>query len=108
MPTMAEPSAATRRTDRLQQMAWNEIAHRRTDRLHEMAWNEIADPGCYLVLGSGNLIRVPQEAVPSGHSPLITVTSIGETRVAKLSEDPAEPVIFLRTIAEHYDYQVNF
>ena len=107
MPTMAEPSAATRRTDRLQQMAWNEIAHRRTDRLQEMAWNEIAHAGCYVVLGSGDLIRVPQEAL-SGHSPLITVTSDSETKVAKLSEDPAKPIKFLRTIAAHYDYQVNF
>ena len=92
MPTMAEPTAATRRTDRLQEMAWNEIAH----------------AGCYLVLGSGDLIRVPQEALLSGHSPVITVTSDSETKVAKLSEDSAKPITFLRTIAAHYDYQVNF
>lgn len=91
MPTQTPPSA-TRRTHRLQEMAWNEIEH----------------PGSYLVLGSGDLIRVPQEALLSGHSPLITVTSNGETRVARLSEDPAKPITVLRTIAADNDNQVNF
>lgn len=92
MPTKGETNGAARRTHRLQ----------------EMAWNEIENQGCYLVLGSGDLIRVPQEALLSGHSPLITVTSNGETRVAKLAEDPAKPITVLRMIAADNDFQVNF
>ncbi len=80
----------------------------RVSRLDEMAWNTINRPGCYIIMGSGDLVRIPQEAVAAGHSPLITVTSTGETRVAKLSENVAEPISTLRTIAADNDFFVNF
>lgn len=83
-------------------------AERRTQRLIEMPWNDIEHPGCYLVIGSGDLIRVPQEALLTGHSPVITVTSNGETRVAKLTDNPATPISTLRTIAADNDFTVNF
>jgi hypothetical protein len=80
----------------------------RSSRLSEMAWNEIERPGCYVVKGSGDLVRIPQEGLAVGHSPLITITSTGETRVAKLSDNPAEPISVLRAIAADNDYFVNF
>ena len=80
----------------------------RTARLPEMGWNEIEKPGCYLIVGSGDLVRVPQEGLALGHSPLIMVTSTGETRVARLSNNPAEPISVLRVIAADNDYFVNF
>ena len=73
-----------------------------------MSWNQIQRPGCYLIVGSGDLVRVPIEALATGHSPLITVTSSGETRVAKLSDNPAEPISVLRSFAADNDYYVNF
>jgi hypothetical protein len=66
------------------------------------------EPGSYLILGSGDLVRVPAEGLASGHSPLITVTSAGETRVAKISDNPAEPISVLRSFAADNDYFVNF
>ena len=92
MPTKGQTSTAVHRAHRLQ----------------EMAWNGIERPGCYLVVGSGDLGRVPQDGLAAGHSPLITVTSVGETRVAKLSENPATPISTLRTTAADNDYFVNF
>ncbi len=83
-------------------------AEHRSSRLQEMSWNQIQRPGCYLVLGSGDLVRVPTEALASGHSPLITITSAGESRVAKLSDNPAEPISVLRSFAADNDYFVNF
>jgi hypothetical protein len=83
-------------------------AEHRSSRLQEMAWNEIYKPGCYLILGSVDLVRVPQDALAPGHSPLITITSSGETHVAKLSENPAEPISVLRSVAADNDYFVNF
>jgi hypothetical protein len=80
----------------------------RSSRLAEMSWNEIQRPGCYLIVGSGDLVRIPQDALAPGHSPLITVTSTGETRVAKLSDNPAEPISVLRSFAADNDYFVNF
>ena len=83
-------------------------AEHRSSRLQEMSWNEIQRPGSYLILGSGDLVRVPQDALAPGHSPLITITSAGETRVAKLSDNPAEPISVLRSFAADNDYFVNF
>jgi hypothetical protein len=80
----------------------------RSSRLQEMSWNQIQQPGSYLILGSGDLVRVPQDALAPGHSPLITITSTGETRVAKLSDNPAEPISVLRSFAADNDYFVNF
>lgn len=80
----------------------------RSSRLQEMSWNEIQRPGCYLIVGSGDLVRVPQDALAPGHSPLISITSSGETRVAKLSDNPAEPISVLRAFAADNDYFVNF
>ena len=80
----------------------------RSSRLQEMSWNEIERPGCYLILGSGDLVRVPSDGLAPGHSPLISITSTGETRVAKLSENPAEPISVLRSFAADNDYFVHF
>lgn len=78
------------------------------NRLQEMPWNRIERPGCYLIVGSGDLVRVPPDGLAPGHSPLITITSTSETRVAMLSENPAEPISVLRAFAADNDYFVNF
>ena len=83
-------------------------AERSSRRVPEYPFNQIETPGAYLVVSSGDLIRVPHEALAPGHSPLVTITSAGETRVAKLSDNPATPISVLRTIAADNDYYVNF
>ena len=76
--------------------------------LPEMSWGAITEPGCYLLLDTGDLVRIPAEALAPGHSPLVTFTSVKGLRVAKLSENPAEPITVLRAIAADNDYFVNF
>ncbi len=83
-------------------------ADRRTNRLAEMAWSEIERPGSYLIIGTGDLVRMPPEALAAGHSPLITLTSYEEKRLAKLTDSPATPISKLRTIAADNDFFVNF
>jgi len=80
----------------------------RSSRLFEMGWNSITEPGCYLLIESGDLVRIPQECLAPGHSPLVTFTSIKEARVAQLSDNPAEPISVLRAVAADNDYFVNF
>ena len=80
----------------------------RTERLAEMPWNEIDRAGSYLIIGSGDLVRVPSEGLAAGHSPLISISSMGETRVARLTDNPATPISVLRTVAADNDYFVNF
>jgi len=67
-------------------------AESRCSHLAEMDWNEIEHAGCYLNVTTGDLIRVPAEGLAAGHSPLSTISSHGETRVAKLSDNPAAPI----------------
>jgi hypothetical protein len=84
------------------------IAERRTTRLAQYPFNEIETPGSYLHEATGSLIRVPAEALAPGHSPLITINTLGETRVSKLSDNPAAPISVLRRIAADNDLFVNF
>ena len=79
-----------------------------TSRLSEMSWNQIEGSGCYLIVDSGELVRIPREGLANGHSPLISFTSSKDVRVAKLSDNPSEPISVLRAIAADNDYFVNF
>lgn len=72
------------------------------------SFNEIDEPGCYVLVGSGDLVRVPREALGTGRSPLITIHSRGATRVAQLSTDDAELLTTLRHIAADNDIKPNF
>ena len=88
----------------------NIMTHALTGGTHlpEMSWGTISEPGCYVILDTGDLVRIPAEALAPGHSPLVTFTSVKGLRVAKLSENPAEPITVLRAIAADNDYFVNF
>lgn len=85
-------------------------AQPQTERRPEFDWNEIEKPGSYLVKETGNLVRVPQEGLSPGHSPLISLTCCEPdgTRVVKLSENPSAPISKLRRIAADSDHFVNF
>ena len=86
----------------------NTSAPSSSSRLTETQWNNIQDPGCYLMVQSGDLVRISPESLAPGHSPLLTFTSKNEIRVAKLSQNPSEPISVLRAIAADNDYFVNF
>ncbi len=64
--------------------------------------------GCYVLLDTGQLVRVPSEAVTPGTSPLITIHQQGITRAALLSDHEAELVSTLRGIATNNDIQPKF
>jgi hypothetical protein len=62
--------------------------------LKEVSWEEIEEPGTYAERGSGDLYRIPQEALVRGASPVIQKQSSGSSRMVQLSTDP-----FLTTLA---------
>lgn len=76
--------------------------------LKVMGFNEINEPGSYIILGTGDLVRVPREGLAPGRSPLITIHSKGATRVALLSTNEAELITTLRHLAADNDIQPNF
>ena len=71
-------------------------------------FNEITEQGCYVLLDTGELVRVAREAVTPGTSPLITIHQQGITRAALLTDNDAEMVSTLRDIAANNDIQTNF
>jgi hypothetical protein len=76
--------------------------------LAETAWKDIRLPGCYLLIASGQLARVPPEGIGPAGSPLISLSSRGDCRVARVSNNPAEPLAVLRAIASKRGYRVDF
>ena len=45
--------------------------------LPEVNWDELNEPGAYVERGSGDLYRVPKEAIIPGGSPIIHKESVG-------------------------------
>lgn len=88
--------------------AVTKMQERQVRRLNEMDWNEIEKPGCYLFVDTGELVRIPEEALAPGHSPLIAFSSKKSPRVARLSNDPSTPISVLRVTAADHDYSVEF
>lgn len=68
----------------------------------------INDPGCYICNWSGHLLRVPEDGVAAGRSPLINVIGKEQLFVTKLSDNPYIPVTKARMIACNLDIAVNF
>ena len=51
-----------------------------SSRLTETQWNSIEDPGSYLMVATGDLVRIPAESLAPGHSPLLTRSPVATMR----------------------------
>src|SRR5437660_5032561 len=60
----------------------------RREALTEVTWESINEPGAYVEKGSGDLYRIPKEALIPGASPAIVKESRGASVLVKLSDDP--------------------
>src|SRR5438876_6707196 len=60
----------------------------RREALTEVTWESINEPGAYVERGSGDLFRIPKEALIPGASPSIVKESRGASVLVKLSDDP--------------------
>ncbi len=67
--------------------------------LPEMSWNEIDRPGCYIVLESGSLIRVPASGFGPNRRLVVRFVSNRDVRLARLSGNPEAPLSVVRAIA---------
>jgi hypothetical protein len=73
-----------------------------------LRFQEINSPGTYLWNETGNLLRLPEEVVKPGHSPIFEIATQGDDRVTKLSDNPYMPRSKARLLAADADLQVNF
>lgn len=75
---------------------------------NRVAFSEVNQPGAYLCHWSGHLIRVPEDALKPGRSPVLDIVSNDELYVTKLADNPFIPITKARMIACDLDLPVNF
>ena len=73
-----------------------------------MPFESINEPGTYVYNWSGHLLRVPDDAVTPGRSPLINMLGPEQLFVTRISENPFAPVTKCRLLASNLDVAVNF
>jgi len=76
--------------------------------LPEVSWEELNEPGAYVERGSGDLYRVPQEALIPGSSPIIHKESQGASRLVKVSSNPFVTSLEARLRCAQHNIDPNF
>ena len=73
-----------------------------------ITFSRINEPGCYICNWSGHLLRVPEDGVTPGHSPLINLVGPEPLFVTKISDNPFIPVTKAKMLACNFDLHVTF
>ena len=84
------------------------IAPQSRHRLSEVSWQELNQPGAYVEAGSGDLYRIPKEALLEGASPLIRKESLGSSTLVQVSKNPFITTLEARMIACENNISPNF
>lgn len=71
-------------------------------------FDQINEPGTYICQWSGHLLRVPEDGVSPGRSPLINLVGPEMLFVTKISDNPWITLTKARLMASNYDLNVNF
>ena len=71
-------------------------------------FEELQEPGCYICNWSGHLLRVPEDGVAPGRSPLISMVAWEPLYVTKISDNPFITITKAKMIASNLDCHVNF
>jgi hypothetical protein len=71
-------------------------------------FESIQEPGCYICNWSGHLLRIPEDGVAPGRSPLVNIIGTEPLYVTKLSENPFVSITKAKMIACNLDCNVNF
>ncbi len=74
----------------------------------QIPFESISEPGCYVCNWSGHLLRVPEDAVKPGRSPLVNIRGLETLFVTKINNDPYIPLTKARMLAADCDAVVNF
>ena len=74
----------------------------------QVPFESLNEPGCYVCNWSGHLLRVPEDGIKPGRSPLLNITGIQPLFVTKICNDPFVPLTKARQLAANCDVVVNF
>ena len=73
-----------------------------------VAFDGISDPGTYVCNWSGHLLRIPEDGVTPGRSPVINMIGNEPLLVTKISDDPYITRTKAKIVASNFDVHVNF
>ena len=76
--------------------------------LPEVSWDELSEPGAYVERGSGDLYRVPKEALIPGGSPIIHKESVCASRLLQVSRNPFVTTLEARLRCAQHNIEPNF
>lgn len=68
----------------------------------------INEPGCYICNWSGHLVRVPEDGIAPGRSPMVNIIGSEQLFVTKISDNPFITLTKARLVAANFDCAVNF
>ncbi len=71
-------------------------------------FEQIEEQGAYVCNWSGHLLRIPEDAVSSGRSPLMSMNGSETLFVTKIADNPFLTLTKARLIACNLDVAVNF
>jgi hypothetical protein len=74
----------------------------------ELSWENVNEPGTYVDVGTGELYRIPQEALIQGSSPVIRKESLRPPRLVQLSKNPFITTFEARMRACEHNVEPNF
>ena len=71
-------------------------------------FDAISEPGAYICNWSGHLLRVPEDGVAPGRSPVVNLVGRDPLTVTKISSNPFITLTKAKLIASNFDLNVNF
>jgi hypothetical protein len=84
------------------------VEPQRRKTLMEVPWEDLTEPGTYVEVGSGDLYRIPKEALIAGGSPLIRKESTGASRLLQVSKNPFVTTLQARMLCAEHNIEPNF
>ena len=76
--------------------------------LPEVNWDELNEPGAYVERGSGDVYRVPKEAIIPGGSSIIHKESAGSSRLVQVSKNLFVTTLEARLRCAQHNIDPNF
>jgi len=74
----------------------------------QVPFGSINTPGCYVCNWSGHLLRIPEDGITPGRSPLVNMVGQVPLFVTKISDNPYITLTKARLLASNFDVNVNF
>ncbi len=71
-------------------------------------FDQIESPGAYVCNWSGHLLRIPEDGVKAGRSPIIGLVATEPPTVTRISPDPFISLTKARMVASNLDLPVRF